>query len=128
MGKIIMSDIMNEKDYFKNLTDRERAIFEGGISMGALFHQFVGTPVCVDTIPSLEKAIEESILLQPAIVDVDVKLDKQLIEKSSGVMGYTSLTGEMLNIKLTSKINEKSVTTCISYDDKLQYPIMYIED
>lgn len=119
---------MNEKDYFKNLTDRERAIFEGGISMGALFHQFVGTPVCVDTIPSLEKAIEESILLQPAIVDVDVKLDKQLIEKSSGVMGYTSLTGEMLNIKLTSKINEKSVTTCISYDDKLQYPIMYIED
>ena len=128
MGKIIMSDIMNEKDYFKNLTDRERAIFEGGISMGALFHQFVGTPVSVDTIPSLEKAIEESILLQPAIVDVNVKLDKQLIEKSSGVMGYTSLTGEMLYIKLTSKINEKSITTCISYDDNLQYPLMYIED
>lgn len=128
MGKIIMRDIMNEADYFKNLTDRERAIFEGGISMGALFHQFVGTPVSVDTIDSLEKAIEESILLQPAIVDVNVKLDKQLIEKSSGVMGYTSLTGEMLFIKLTTKINDKSITTCISYDDDLQYPIMYIED
>lgn len=119
---------MNEADYFKNLTDRERAIFEGGISMGALFHQFVGTPVSVDTIDSLEKAIEESILLQPAIVDVNVKLDKQLIENSSGVMGYTSLTGEMLFIKLTTKINDKSITTCISYDDDLQYPIMYIED
>ncbi|WP_461436411.1 dihydroneopterin aldolase family protein [Methanosphaera sp.] len=123
-----MRDIMNEDDYFMNLTDRERAIFEGGISMGALFHQFVGTPVSIDTISSLEKAIEESILLQPAIVDVNVKLDKQLIEKSSGVMGYTSLTGEMLLIKLTTKINDKSVTTCISYDEDLQYPIMYIED
>ena len=119
---------MNEDNYFKNLTDRERAIFEGGISMGALFHQFVGTPVSVDTIASLEKAIEESILLQPAIVDVKVKLDKELIEKSSGVMGYTSLSGEMLLIKLTSKINEKSITTCISYDENLEYPIMYIED
>lgn len=119
---------MNEEDYFKNLTDRERAIFEGGISMGALFHQFVGTPVSIDTVASLEKAIEESILLQPAIVDVDVKLDKQLIEKNSGVMGYTSLTGEMLLIKLTTRINDKSITTCISYDDILQYPIMYIED
>lgn len=119
---------MNEGNYFKNLTDRERAIFEGGISMGALFHQFVGTPVSVDTIASLEKAIEESILLQPAIVDVKVKLDKELIEKSSGVMGYTSLSGEMLLIKLTSKINENSITTCISYDENLEYPIMYIED
>lgn len=123
-----MDDIMNEDDYFKNLTDRERAIFEGGISMGALFHQFVGTPVSVDTMVSLEKAIEESILLQPAIVDVTVKLDKRLIENNSGVMGYTSLTGEMLSVKLTTQINKKSITTCISYDDNLQYPIMYVED
>ncbi len=63
---------MNEENYFKNLTDRERAIFEGGISMGALFHQFVGTPVSINTVESLEKAIVDSILLQPAIIDVCV--------------------------------------------------------
>lgn len=119
---------MNEDEYFNNLTDRERAIFEGGISMGALFHQFVGTPVSIDTIHSLENAIHDSILLQPAIIDVDVKLDKDLIEKNSGVMGYTSLTGDMLKVRLTTKINEKSIVTCISYDDNLDYPIMYIED
>ena len=128
MGKIVRIDIMNEEDYFKNLTDRERAIFEGGISMGALFHQFVGTPVSVDTAPSLEEAIKKSILLQPAVIDVSVKLNRNLIEKCSGVMGYTSLTGEMLLIKLTTKIKEKTITTCISYDENLQYPIMYIED
>lgn len=119
---------MNEEDYFRNLTDRERAIFEGGISMGSLFHQFVGTPVSVDTADSLEEAIEESIMLQPAIIDVSVKLDKQLIEKSSGKMGYTSLSGEMLNVKLTTQINQKMITTCISYDENLHYPMMYIED
>lgn len=124
----IEDDNMKEEDYFKNLTSRERAIFEGGISMGALFHQFVGTPVNVDTIPSLEKAITESILLQPAIIDVEVKIDKNLVVKNIGVMGYTSLTGDMLQVKLTTKIDEKIITTCISYDEDLQYPIMYIED
>lgn len=119
---------MKEEDYFKNLTSRERAIFEGGISMGALFHQFVGTPVSVNTISSLEKAITESILLQPAIIDVEVKIDKNLVEKNSGLMGYTSLTGDMLIVRLTTKIDEKIIVTGISYDEDLQYPIMYIED
>ena len=48
---------VNEK-YFSNITKRERAIFEGGISMGALFHQFIGTPVNKDTKESLEKCME----------------------------------------------------------------------
>lgn len=131
MGKIIKKVVvinMKEEDYFSNLTDRERAIFEGGISMGSLFHQFVGTPVSLDTVDSLEVAIRESIMLQPAIIDVSVKLDKQLIEKSSGAMGYTSLSGEMLNVKLTTQINQKVITTCISYDENLHYPMMYIKD
>ena len=51
---------VNEK-YFSNITSRERAIFEGGISMGALFHQFVGTPVNIKTKEGLERTIEESL-------------------------------------------------------------------
>ncbi|WP_455645823.1 dihydroneopterin aldolase family protein [Methanosphaera sp.] len=119
---------MKEEDYFKNLSDRERAIFEGGISMGALYHQFVGTPVNVDTCDSLEKAIEESILLQPAIVDVHVSLNKDLIKQASGTMNYTSLEGNMLYIEITTKVNEICIITCISYDEELNYPIMYIKD
>ena len=119
---------MDEDDYFRNLTDRERAIFEGGISMGSLFHQFVGTPVSIETVESLEKAICESILLQPAVEEVCVRLNRNLIEKNSGQMGYTSLTGDMLHVRLITKINEKIIRTCISYDENLKYPIMYIED
>ena len=47
-----------KEKYFSNISDRERAIFEGAISMGALFHQFVGTPFNKTNIPSLEKAME----------------------------------------------------------------------
>ena len=119
---------MKESEYFKNLTSRERAIFEGGISMGALYHQFVGTPINSDTIKSLEDAIEKSILLQPAVVDVEVKLDENLIKQTCGDMGYTSLEGNMLNIEITTKIDEILIVTCISYDEELQYPIMYIKD
>ena len=63
-----------DKEYFSNITKRERAIFEGAISMGALFHQFVGTPVNKDTKESLERAMEESLNLQPAIEKVEVEM------------------------------------------------------
>ena len=119
---------MDDEKYFKNLSDRERAIFEGGISMGSLFHQFVGTPVSVDTCDSLERAIEESILLQPAIVEVHVSLDKNMIKSASGSAGYTSLNGNMFNIELTTKVNENTIVTCISYNENLDYPLMYIKD
>ncbi len=38
-----------DEKYFKNISNRERAIFEGAITMGALFHQFVGTPVNLES-------------------------------------------------------------------------------
>ena len=68
---------VNEK-YFSNITSRERAIFEGAITMGALFHQFVGTPVNKDSKESLENAIKESLELQPAIEKVDAKIDETM--------------------------------------------------
>lgn len=119
---------MDDEKYFKNLTSRERAIFEGGISMGALYHQFVGTPINVDTCDSLEKAITESILLQPAIIDVDVKLDKDMIKRACGSSGYTSLDGNMLNIEITTQVDDITIVTCISYNEELQYPLMYIKE
>ncbi len=117
-----------EDEYFSNLTNRERAIFEGGISMGALFHQFVGTPVSVDTTSSLEEAIKNSILLQPAIKDVSVSINKSMIEEMVGTFGYTSLTGDMLNVEIVTVVNDSEITVCLSYIDKLNYPLMYVKD
>ena len=40
------------------ITKRDNALFEAGIKLGALYHQFVGAPVNHDTADSLEQAIE----------------------------------------------------------------------
>lgn len=114
--------------YFSNLTDRERAIFEGAVSMGALYHQFVGTPVSIKTIDSLECAIKESIELQPAVENVEVNLDYDMILEVAGKMGYISLDGNMLNVEITTKINDTEIITCIEYIDELDYPLMYVKD
>ena len=116
-----------DKEYFSNITTRERAIFEGAISMGALFHQFVGTPVNKDTKTSLEKAMEESLSLQPAIEKVEVKIRFYKLEESMTEFDYTSLTGDMLDVKIHTKVEDVSAIIRIEFIEELNYPLMYVE-
>ncbi|MEE0024292.1 dihydroneopterin aldolase family protein [Methanobrevibacter sp.] len=113
---------VNEK-YFSNITARERAIFEGGISMGALFHQFVGTPVNKDTKEGLERTIEESFKLQPAIEDVEVKINLN----DNSEFDYISLSGDMLDVRIHTLIDNVKAVIRIEYIEELNYPLMYVE-
>lgn len=117
-----------DKKYFSNITTRERAIFEGAISMGALFHQFVGTPVNKDTKDSLEKSMEESLKLQPAIEDVDVEIRFDKLEESMTEFDYTSLNGDMLDVKIYTKVDNVKATIRIEFIEELNYPLMYVEN
>jgi hypothetical protein len=117
-----------DKEYFSNITTRERAIFEGAISMGALFHQFVGTPVNKDSKESLEKAMEESLNLQPAIEKVEVKIRFDKLEESMTEFDYTSLTGDMLDVKIHTKVDKVTAIIRIEFIEELNYPLMYVED
>lgn len=117
-----------EKEYFSNITTRERAIFEGAISMGALFHQFVGTPVNENTKNSLETSMEESLKLQPAIEDVDVTIRFDKLEQAMTEFEYTSLTGDMLDVKIYTKVDNVKATIRIEFIEELNYPLMYVED
>lgn len=116
-----------DKEYFSNITTRERAIFEGAISMGALFHQFVGTPVNKDTKSSLEKAMEESLNLQPAIEKVEVEIRFDKLEQSMTEFDYTSLTGDMLDVKIHTKVDDVVAIIRIEFIEELNYPLMYVE-
>ena len=116
-----------DKEYFSNITTRERAIFEGAISMGALFHQFVGTPVNKDSKESLEKAMEESLSLQPAIENVEVEIRFDKLEESMTEFDYTSLTGDMLDVKIHTKVDDITATIRIEFIEELNYPLMYVE-
>lgn len=117
-----------DKEYFSNITTRERAIFEGGITMGALFHQFVGTPVSQDSKESLERAMEESLNLQPAIEDVEVKIRFDKLEEAMTEFDYTSLTGDMLDVKIHTKVDDITAVIRIEFIEELNYPLMYVED
>lgn len=117
-----------DKEYFSNITSRERAIFEGAISMGALFHQFVGTPVNKNTKDSLETSMEESLKLQPAIEDVNVTIRFDKLEQSMTEFEYTSLTGDMLDVKIYTKVDNVKATIRIEFIEELNYPLMYVED
>lgn len=114
---------VNEK-YFSNITSRERAIFEGGISMGALFHQFVGTPVNIKTKEGLERTIEESFKLQPAIEDVEVKIN---LNDNTG-FDYISLSGNMLDVRIHTVVDGVKAIIRIEYIEELNYPLMYVEE
>ena len=64
--------------------------------MGALFHQFIGTPVNKESAESLEKAMKESLELQPAIEKVDAKIDLNRLNSALSDFEYTSLNGDIL--------------------------------
>ncbi|NPA62485.1 MAG: dihydroneopterin aldolase [Methanococci archaeon] len=108
------------KKYFENLSERERAVFEGGITLGALFHQFVGTPVSAKNKDILEKAIEEAMKNQPCVYDIEVEI-KGVGEK------YVSLEGKMLNVHLKIKINKTIANLKLKYIEDIDYPLMYVE-
>lgn len=117
-----------DKEYFSNITKRERAIFEGAISMGALFHQFVGTPVNESTKDGLEKAMEDSLSLQPAIEKVEVKIRFDKLSEAMTEFDYTSLTGDMLDVKIHTKVDDVVAIIRIEFIEELNYPLMYVED
>lgn len=117
-----------EEKYFKNITDRERAIFEGAITMGAMFHQFVGTPVNLNSVESLENAIEEAMSVQPCVSSVQVKIDRNKLEEISNEFEYVSLSGEMLDVTVGTVCSDKQALIRLKFVAELNYPLMYVED
>ncbi|MDD2614061.1 MAG: dihydroneopterin aldolase family protein [Methanosarcina sp.] len=108
-------------------TDRDNALFEAGIKLGALYHQFTGSPVNLDTASSLEQAIQESISVQPYVEEISVKIDRDLLKsKLNNEFGYSELQGPMLKVNITVRYGSSKVRVGMEYDPKLNYPLMKI--
>jgi hypothetical protein len=102
------------------VTDRERAAFEAGIKLGALYHQWVGTPVSLATAELLEQAIERSVALQPAVESVRVHLDRGLMSPNS--FGYSELGGLMFDVEVTTRLGKARCRATLSRTE--DYPLM----
>lgn len=111
----------------EKITDRDNALFEAGIKLGALYHQFTGSPVNLNTASSLEKAIQESISVQPYVEEISVKIDRDMLKnKLNSEFGYTELQGPMLNVKITVRYSSSKIKVGMEYDPELNYPLMKI--
>lgn len=115
------------KKYF-NCTPAERAAFEAGIKLGSIYHQFVGTPISLENVEYLEKAIEESVKVQPFVKSAMVRIDRTKIKKKQGFYKYLTLHGEMLNIELEVQYEDKVAICKLEYVEELDYPLMYIKE
>ncbi len=118
------------KRYFsKDVTDRDRAIFEGAITLGAAYHQFVGTPISkhVNLVSMLEKAIEKTMSIQPYIEKVEVKIDLSKVKEASHSYDYSEVGGRNLLVKLVSKYGKTRVYMRMSFISELDFPLMFIE-
>jgi hypothetical protein len=117
-------------------TERERALFEAGIKMGTIYHQFVGTPVSIRNTEELEKAIERSVMVQPFVESVAVRINiaddkiKNITgdEKKSDTYDYVSLEGGMIDAVVKIRIKDVIVTAEMRYIRELNYPLMYVSE
>jgi hypothetical protein len=117
-------------------TERERALFEAGIKMGTIYHQFVGTPVSIRNTGELEKAIERSVMVQPFVESVAVRINIADDKKKKNIDGskkedtydYVSLEGGMIDAVVRIKIRDVIVTAEMRYIKELNYPLMYVSE
>ncbi len=103
-------------------TNKEIAAFEAGIKLGVLYHQFVGSPVSSKTADSLERAIEESISLQPYVRSVDVRIDRRMLVENA--FGYGELEGRMIFAEVEIDYRGETVRARLEYDPDKNYPLM----
>ncbi|MBS7287680.1 MAG: dihydroneopterin aldolase family protein [Candidatus Freyarchaeota archaeon] len=115
------------KRFFGNdVTDRDRAVFEAGIKLGAIYHQFMGVPLSKRNILTVEKAIEETVSCQPYVESARVKI-KPPQDSNSRRYGYSEVSGRNLSVRLVVKYGHVRVFAGMEYVPELNYPLMFIE-
>jgi hypothetical protein len=92
-----------------------------------LYHQYVGAPLDLHTIPTLEKAIQESIRVQPYVESILVRIDKDNVASKINKFGYAELEGKMLDVELVVSYGTAKVLVKMQYDEDADYPLMFIE-
>ena len=117
----------NVRSYF-NCTKRERAVFEAGIKLGGIFHQYMGLPVNSQNVSDIEKGIEAAVSIQPFVNNVKVKIEPECLREGDFILDYSSLGPKMLNVILQVKYENILVTGRLRYIKELEYPLMYVED
>jgi len=116
------------KYFSPKTTERDRAVFEAGIAIGTLVHQFTGIPVrSLEDLEIIKKAIERSLLAQPFREEVKVELNIEL-PQSNSPYAYTTIKTRNIDARIIIKYGRCRVTARLRYIPELDYNLGYIED
>jgi len=118
---------MRSRDLF-NCTDRDRAVFEAGIKLASLYHQYIGSPVNPENAGHFETAMEEGMKAQPFVSTASVSVDRRILKASLSPYGYCSLNERMLEAKVEIEYEGWRVRASLGWVEELSYPLMKIDD
>lgn len=119
------------KIYFSpDLSIRERACFETGIKLGALYHILCGIPISSNEniISSIEEGIANSISCQPYVKEVNINLARHLIRGDKfNEFDYDEISGKIIRASVILEFEQVEVTAKIDWIEDMEYPLMFIE-
>jgi dihydroneopterin aldolase len=111
-----------------DLTPREALLFEAGIKLGGIFHQYLGTPVSPRTAPALARAIRDAVRLQPFVTDARVSIAPARGGPTGrGRLAYRYLTAEMLDVTVWLADAAVEVEARLRHRPDLRYVLMSVE-
>jgi dihydroneopterin aldolase len=124
-----------DKFQSSKISKREQAIFETGIKLATIFHQFSGTPLTNDAVTKRKIAdgIEASISCQPYVSRVSIDFTSHSETegpqfRKSHEFDYTEISGRNLIAEVEIQFKNWKVTGCMKWIEDLNYPLMYIKD
>ncbi|MFX1419072.1 MAG: dihydroneopterin aldolase family protein [Promethearchaeota archaeon] len=116
--------------FSSDLSERERACFETGIKLGALYHILSGIPIRKDEkiIESIERGVESAISCQPYVKSVKISLDRDKIsgEKESE-FDYDEITGKIIQAEINIEYESILIVAKVKWVEALDFPLMFIE-
>jgi dihydroneopterin aldolase len=110
------------------LSRREALLFEAGIKLGGIFHQYLGVPVSPRTAPGLARTIERAVALQPYVAHVRVRIDPARGGPvGRGRYAYRYLVAEMLDVRVRLADGDVEVTARLAHRPDLRYSLMSVD-
>ena len=120
-----------DKIFFSpDLSKRERACFETGIKLGALYHILCGIPISSEEsiIKAIEGGIEAAISCQPYVKSIKINLNRQELKGAKTTpFDYDEITGRIIRADLVLNYDNIEILAKIDWIEKMDYPLMYIE-
>jgi hypothetical protein len=109
--------------YF-SCSDKERAIFEAGVKLGSIYHQYTGIPINDSNVEFLERAIEKAVSAQPFVTKVKVSIDRRKVGRSRPAYKYKTLLGDMMDVKINIRYGKALVEGRMAWVSSMKYPLM----